>query len=239
MLQLELGVFQGPLDLLLDLIEREQLDITSVALVKVTDQYLAQVRSGEGIDPAQLADFVAIGARLMLIKSRALLPRPAQAMVEGDEEDPAEELARMLEEYRAFKQVAEALRGREEAGLRLYPRTAPPPDLPPPLGLDDVTLDRLFALMQDALGRVREETPRAVVRRETVTVRQKADELRQRLRRDGRVSFVAWIARARERVEVVVQFLAVLELLKQNELDAEQHDLFGDIVLVYRGPGNE
>jgi segregation and condensation protein A len=236
MVRLELGVFEGPLDLLLDLIEREQLDITSVALVQVTDQYMAAVRSGDGIDPGQLADFVAIGARLMLIKSRALLPKPAQVIVEGDEEDPAEELARMLEEYRAFKQVAEALRDREEAGLRLYPRTAPPPDLPPPLGLEDVTLDRLYALMQDAMERVREERPKAVVRREVVTVRQKAEELRQRLRRDGQVSFVAWIARASTRVEVLVQFLAVLELLKQNELEAEQRDLFGDIVLVAREP---
>ncbi len=153
MFELKLPVFEGPLDLLLHLIEKEELDITTVSLVQVTDQYLAQLHSLEEINLDALADFVSIGAKLIYLKSRALLPRPPAEEEEeaAEEEEVGRELTEMLNEYRRFKEVATVLRAIEDEGLRAYPRLAPPPDVPLPAGLDKVTLDRLLALFREAL----------------------------------------------------------------------------------------
>jgi len=133
----DLPVYQGPLDLLLQLIEREELDITKVALAQVTDQYLAYVREMEQHDLANIADFVIIAARLLLIKSEALLPRPPQRA--PGEEDPGEELARQLILYKKYKEIGEILRHREDEGLRTFLRTAAPPKADPKLDLSNLT----------------------------------------------------------------------------------------------------
>ena len=228
--QLQLPVFEGPLDLLLYLIERQELDITAVSLVQVTDQYLSHLRSGEQIDAAALAEFIAIGARLLFLKSRALLPQPPAD--EEPEEELSEDLVRRLREYRRFKEAAGALRDLEERGLRAYPRLAPATDLPLPTGLDGVTLDLLLRIFQEVLGREEEEEPEGVLEREEVTVAQKVAELSASLGRKRRLSFRAFISACRSRIEVVVAFMAVLELIKALQLSAEQDALFGDITLV-------
>jgi len=228
--QLRLPVFEGPLDLLLYLVEKEQLDITEVALVQVTDQYLAYLRSGDQIDADALAEFIAIGARLIYLKSKALLPKPPAPGEE--EEDIAGDLVRRLQEYRRFKEAAGHLRSREEEGTRAYPRLAPPPDLPLPTGLDGVTLQLLAEIVQEVLERQPPEEPEAVIEREPVTLEQKVAELSLTLQRRGRVSFRSFIAASRSRSEVVVAFLAVLELIKALRAQAEQDTLFGDIQLV-------
>ncbi|MEX0785071.1 MAG: segregation/condensation protein A, partial [Dehalococcoidia bacterium] len=169
--QFQLPVFEGPLDLLLYLIEREELEITAVSLVQVTDQYLSYLRSGDQIDATALAEFIAIGARLLYLKSRALLPPPQP------DEDPLEELGddlvQRLREYRRFKEAAASLRDIEESGQRAYPRLAPPPAMPLPTGLDGVTLDLLASIVQEVLERQPEEEPQGVVERHEVTVEQK------------------------------------------------------------------
>ncbi len=228
--QLQLPVFEGPLDLLLYLIEREELDITAVSLVQVTDQYLSYLRSGEQIDATALAEFIAIGARLLYLKSRALLPQPPAD--EEPEEELGEDLVRRLREYRRFKEAAGALRDLEEQGLRAYPRLAPATDLPLPTGLDGVTLDLLLRIFQEVLEREEEEEPEGVVQRQEVTVEQKVAELSERLGRKRRLSFRAFISSCRSRIEVVVAFMAVLELIKALQLSAEQDALFGDITRV-------
>ena len=228
--QLQLPVFEGPLDLLLYLIERQELDITAVSLVQVTDQYLSYLRSGEQIDATALAEFIATGARLLLLKSRALLPKPP--VEEEPEEDLGEELVRRLREYRRFKEVASALRDIEESGRHAYPRLAPPPSVPLPTGLDGVTLDLLLQLFQEALEREPAAEPEGVVERQEITVEEKVAELSQALRRQQRVSFRKFISACRSRVEVIVAFMAVLELIKDLRLWAEQDALFGDISLV-------
>ncbi|MEX2446111.1 MAG: segregation/condensation protein A, partial [Dehalococcoidia bacterium] len=129
--QLALPAFHGPLDLLLQLIERSELDITEVSLLEVTEQYLQHMRASEQVDVGQLADFIAIGARLLLLKSRALLPREESA-VEEDEADPAGDVRGLIEalkEYRRFKQAAEFLRERD-GGHSTYRREVPPPEVP-------------------------------------------------------------------------------------------------------------
>ncbi|OGO51194.1 MAG: hypothetical protein A2148_08995 [Chloroflexi bacterium RBG_16_68_14] len=231
--QLQLSVFEGPLDLLLYLIEREELDITAVSLVQVTDQYLSYLRSAEQIDATALAEFIAIGAKLLYLKSRALLPRPPGE--EEPEEDLGEDLVRRLREYRRYKEAAGALREMEELGFRSYPRLAPPTDVPLPTGLDGVTVDLLLQIVREVLERQPPEAPEGVIQRHPVTVEQKVAELSGALRRRKRLSFRAFISACRSRIEVIVSFLAVLELIKALRLRAEQDALFGDISLVALG----
>jgi segregation and condensation protein A len=230
--QLRLAVFEGPLDLLLYLIEREELDITAVSLVQVTDQYLSYLRSGDEIDATALAEFIAVGARLIYLKSRALLPRPPTD--EELEEDLGDDLVRRLREYRRFKEAAGWLRELEERGLHAYPRQTPLTEgLPLPTGLDGVTLDRLAEIVRDVLARHPEETlEEAVVERVVYTVEQKMAELTEALRSRSRLSFRRFISSCESRYEVIVAFLAVLELIKALRLRAAQSALFGDIDLV-------
>lgn len=230
---LALASFEGPLDLLLHLIEKEDLDITTISLVEVTDQYLSILRAEETLDASALAEFVAIGSKLIYLKSRALLPRPESAD-EIEDDEVGRDLTAALLEYRRFKQIAALLREREERGWRAYPRQGAPPDLPMPPGLDEVTTEALLQIFRDALTRKPPETPTPirVMERETVTVREKIELVRRELRRGRPVSFRAMIERCETRIEIVVQFLAVLELIKAHEIDVRQNGLFTDIEIV-------
>ncbi len=149
--QIHLPVFEGPLDLLLQLIEREKLDISVVTIASVTDQFLAYVRQLEEVQPNILADFLVMAARLVWIKSRILLPQPSQGD-EEEEEDPAEALARQLKEYKRFKDAAKMLREIEERGFHTYSRVAPPPELDTRLAEGSITLADLVAAAQSALA---------------------------------------------------------------------------------------
>lgn len=228
--QLQLPVFEGPLDLLLYLIDKHELDITAVSLVQVTDQYLSHLHAGEQIDAAALAEFIAIGARLLFLKSRALLPQPSTD--DEPEEELGEDLVRRLREYQRFKEAASTLREMEERGLRAYPRLAPATGLPLPTGLDGVTTDLLLSIVQEVLTRQVEEEPQGIIERQEVTVEQKVAELSESLQRRKRLSFRSFISACRSRIEIVVAFMAVLELIKGLRLRAEQDAAFADISLV-------
>ncbi len=233
-IQLALPFFNGPLDLLLHLIEREELDITSIALVAVADQYMQMLHEPEQLNLDALADFISIGARLLLLKSRALLPRPpAEARIDDAEEDIGEELTRQLLEYKLFKEAAGNLRDIEVAGLHSYPRIAAPPDMPPPSGLDGVTLDILRTMVETALSRVPEDVEdMPVIHPHKFTVREKVSMMREMLAAEGSVSFRAVVDACRTRMEIIVSFMAVLELIKSRVLEAMQDAAFADIVLV-------
>jgi segregation and condensation protein A len=208
------------------------MDITTISLMQVTDQYLAYIRAADQIDARALAEFIAIGARLLFLKSRALLPRP-HPDIDG-EEDAGDDLVRRLLEYRRFKEVAAGLREIEEEGRRAYPRQAPPTGIPLPTGLDGVTLELLTKIFREVLERKPDDEPmeQGEVERQEVTVEQKAAELAGKLDRDRRVSFRSFISACRTRMEVIVSFFAVLELIKSLKLEAKQDDSFGDIQLV-------
>ncbi len=230
--QVCLPVFEGPLDLLLHLIEREELDITSVSLAQVTDQYLAYLALMEEPPAEVLADFLVVAARLLLIKSRALLPRPPEVL-STEEEDVGDELARQLIEYRRFKQAAESLRQREEAGLRAYLRLAPPPRLERSLDMEDVTLDDLVAAVRQALAVVPPAPPVSeVVTPVTITIGERMAAIRTALRTSARVSFNRLLTAAASRLEIIVTFLAVLELIKSGHIDVQQDRLFGEIIIL-------
>jgi segregation and condensation protein A len=223
------GAFQGPLDLLLHLIERNELDITEVSLLQVTEQYLGYLRAAEEINLGALADFVAIGARLLLLKSRALLPVEDEE-IEFEEDDP-EDLVKALREYRRFKEAAAFLRERD-TGHQTYRREVPPPEVTLPTGLDRVTLDSLVEVLRDVMERLPEEEPGESVLTERVRLRDRLRGLVDLLERDQRTSFRRLVEHATSRVSVIVDFLAVLELIKSRYLEATQSERFGDIDLV-------
>ncbi|MFN0097015.1 MAG: segregation and condensation protein A [Dehalococcoidia bacterium] len=234
--QIALPVFNGPLDLLLHLIERDDLDITAVSLVSVADQFLKAIKSPDGVVNANaLAEFVAIGAKLIYLKSKALLPRPPQEPeAEEDVEEAGRELVEMLLEYKRYKQVSQVLGTRQDDGLHVYSRLAPLPPQEPGLGLEGVTLNVMRKLMLDVMKRLPPvPPPQAVIQREsTVTIQQRVRDYRERLSRMGRFSFLAAINECKTRVEVLISFLAILELLKSGDCDAVQDAAWGDIEVI-------
>ena len=223
--------FEGPLDLLLHLIEREELDVTEVSLLAVTEQYLHHLRTQERINLGALAEFIAIGARLLLLKSRALLPREAQPATDDDEGTDVRALIEALRQYRRFKHAAEFLRARDGTSGS-YRREAEPPAVPMPTGLEAVTINALVELIRDVVARIPEEAPVGEAPREPVRLRDRITRLADLLQRDGRTSFRRLIEGATSRTEVIVDFMAVLELIKQGYLEARQAESFGDIDLV-------
>lgn len=228
----QLPVFQGPLDLLLHLIEREELDITKVALAQVTDQYLAYLTILKEVEAELLTDFLVIAAKLVFIKSQALLPRPPDSLVDQEEEDVGDQLARQLRVYKQFKTVAEMLRGREAGGLRSFIRLATPPKPEPRLAPGEVSLADLLVAARHALA-VRSVDPAVseIVSPIIITISQKIALIRREITRHGQISFSQLLRRATSRMEIIVTFLAVLELIKQRRIDVRQESLFSDILI--------
>jgi segregation and condensation protein A len=232
-----LPAFEGPLDLLLQLIERNELEISAISLVAVTDQYLRTVERMEEVDPGALADFLVVASRLVYIKSRALLPQPRPAGEQLDEEEePADALVRQLLEYRRFKEVAAHLRSREERGLRVYVRVAAAPELERRLDLGALSLEQLHAALRKVLARVPKDPPIPRVKTYSITVAEQIEAVRAAVltarQQSGGLRFVDLLSAQTSRLEVIVTFLAVLELIKQQELVAIQEGTFGEIQLV-------
>ncbi|MGQ0605202.1 MAG: segregation and condensation protein A [Anaerolineales bacterium] len=231
----QLPVFNGPLDLLLLLIEREELDITKVALAQVTDQFLSHIKILEQLDLGDLADFLAIAARLILIKSEALLPRPIERA--PGEEDPADELARQLLAYKKYKQIATALHEREDLNLRTYLRLAPPPKVEKTLDLSGVTTADLLEAVRRALALMPDKPAlETVVAAPNVTIRDQIRMIANALKEQGgRIVFQKLLENAHSRMEIVVTFLATLELTKRRKIEARQSEMFGEIELISLG----
>jgi segregation and condensation protein A len=230
--QVHLPMFEGPLDLLLHLIEREEMDITKVALAQVTDQYLAYLSVLKEVEVEFLTDFLVVAAKLLFIKSQALLPKPPPSLVDEEEEDVGDQLARQLRAYKQFKMAAQTLRQQETDGLRSFIRLAPPPRLEPRLSLGEVTLDDLVAAVRQVLA-VRPADPAVdeVVSPVTVTISEQMALIRDELTRHRQISFQRLLRQVTTRVEVIVTFLAVLELIKQYVIEVRQDTLFGEIVI--------
>ena len=230
---LQLPVFSGPLELLLHLIEREELDVTEVSLVAVTEQYLGHLGRRDHIDLGAIAAFISVGARLLLLKSRALLPRDEdeEAADEDEDRDP-EALLEALREYRRYRAAAEHLRDLEEEHRTAYRREVPPPEVPPGPGLDGVTTDMLLVLFREVLERLPEEEPEPELARDPVRLADRLERMVTRLEGGRPVRFRDMIVGAPSRLVVIVDFLAVLELVRSGYVEARQPDLFGEIELV-------
>jgi segregation and condensation protein A len=233
---IQLPVFEGPLDLLLKLIEREELDITAIALAQVADQYLAYVRALQTPDPESLSAFLVIAAKLLLIKSRALLPRPAPPRGPDEPPDEGAELARQLREYQRYKQAATLLRTWAEQGRRAYVRVAPP--VAASAEKLDVSLNQMIAAVQRRMQLLLPLDSPAVPlpAPKIITVPEVIERIQGRLGAQAWFSFEDLLSLTARRVEVVVTLWAVLELLKRRVIAVDQEDLFGPI-MIGRGPG--
>jgi segregation and condensation protein A len=229
--RIQTPVYEGPLDLLLELIERAELDITVLALAQVTDQYLAYLKSLEERDPAEVSAFLVIAARLLQIKSAALLPRPSIFASAHEEEDTGEALARQLIIYKRFKELAAVLGQREAGGLRTYLRVAPPSfKVEARLDLSGVGVrDLLQAARSILLSQPDLPTLSRVVARPRVTIREKIAAILHSLRHIGQTTFRTLLQFKDDRLELIVTFLAMLELIKRRAVKADQVELFGDI----------
>jgi segregation and condensation protein A len=225
---IHLPVYEGPLDLLLELIEQAELDITKIALAQVTDQYLSYLKQIPEYHLEDLTSFLIVAARLLQIKSEALLPRPPER--EPGEEDPGDALARQLIAYKKYKEVAALLADREGAGLKTYLRLGTPLMPEPKLDLLGATVEDLRQAFQDALLAVNVKPSfDDVVQIPRVRIRDRIAVIIQALRDLGRTTFSHVLKSTKTRLEIVVSFLAMLELIKQHQIQASQEITFGEI----------
>jgi len=231
--------FEGPLDLLLHLIRQNEMSIYDIPIAQITEQYLAAIQDLAAVDIDRASEFLVMAATLLGIKARMLLPKPPKALlepeVEDEGEDPRAELVRQLVAYSQFKQVAEMLRGREQEMFKIHMRGLFIEEPSGPRPLEGVTLADLVKAFQEVL---REEWNWREVPREEIPLREKIREVSFLVARSpGGVRFRDLLTRGRSRLEVVVTFLAVLELMRQRLITAVQNKLFGEILLCRAEPG--
>lgn len=221
-------VFEGPLDLLLKLIEHSELEITAVSLSLVTEQYLLHIRGIEDSRPEQISAFLVIAAKLIQIKSEALLPRPV--IREASEEDPAEALAEQLRQYKRFKELANSLEKMDIIGKHTYIRVAEAPKLEGKLDLSELSLEDLVKAAQQVFQLESEKKALGtVISAPKITIRQKILAIGNYIRTHDSFQFRDLLPRTTNRLEVVVTFLALLELIKRHRVNATQELVFGEI----------
>jgi segregation and condensation protein A len=228
--RIQTPVYEGPLDLLLELIERAELDITTLALAQVTDQYLEYLKNLQEHNASEVSAFLVIAARLLQIKSAALLPRPSlDAPIH--EEDPGEALARQLIIYKRFKELAASLAERDSANLRTYLRVVPPVvKAEARLDISDLTIhDLLHAARSILLSQPDLPALSRVVSKQRITIREKILSIVATIKQFGKTTFRSLLISKTDRLEWIVTFLAMLELTKRRAVLVSQSELFGDI----------
>lgn len=230
---IKLPSFEGPFDLLLYLLEKNQLDITAVSLALIADQYIELLNRAEGFELEALADFITIAARLLVIKSRYLLPQPPTPLPPSAEPE-GEELVRQLLLYRTFKNKACFLEERETRGLRCYVRVSAPlkpkaPSLPP----NPYTIKDLVDCARRLLVPEKGKDVSVLISPIKVTVKEKMEFIKQKLQEEGgKRLFREFLSTNPDRQEVIATFMALLELVKLGEVIAWQEGLFGPIYVV-------
>jgi segregation and condensation protein A len=236
-LHVRLDVFDGPLDLLLSLIKEQQLDISTVPLALVAEQYLSYVRMMESLDMEVAAEYLVIAATLVFLKSKALLPPIPQEFVDESEETPEqveERLRRRLIAYSRFRELGVQLRSRAEEASGFYYRDQgdPTSELVQHYRVDPEKLKRAFITM---LSQARPEKREIV--RERISLIAQMDYISRRLRDEGSASFYALCHElGMTREVIIVTFLAILELVRRHRIEFEQPDLDGDIRILPVAP---
>ena len=231
--KIRLEVFEGPLALLLHLIEKNQLDIYDIPITLVTEQYLEYLRAMREFNIEAASEFLLMAATLLQIKSRLLLPRPPQPEEAGNEMiDPRQELVERLLEYRKYKEVAHLLEEVRTARELYFTRLPQPMELqiPPPVGL---TIDDLIIAFAKVWESSAEEF--ALVAHDEISVQDKmADIISLLSHGQDKLEFTQTIIRSRSRSELVVAFIALLELVRMKKVVVSQTELFGPIFLKLR-----
>ena len=230
-LQFHLEYFDGPLDLLLHLIKDSKIDIESVFLSDVTEQYLKYMDELDRIDMDMQAEFLSVAATLLEIKSRALLPKYEEEPT-FDEDADANELLRRLEEYKIIKNLSGELKGIEEIG-RLY-KTPDPSAHASRIAFKESDMDKLFEAFNKMLMLVAEEEEKQkavqrIIPKDTFTVEEQQDKVIKTLRDCGKTTFFALVSEKKSRSQLVTMLLAILELIKNQVITISQNEMFDDI----------
>lgn len=229
MYQVKLEKFEGPMELLLELIEKEKMDITELSLSKVADEYLEFIRDNEKISLEHLAEFLSVASRLILIKSRALLPT---LKFSDEEEAEIHHLEKQLEEYKKFKDASANLdklfRSRRMSFSRQGFENVAPIFYPP----ENINIYDLKKYFSEVLSEIPlfEKLKEEIVA-EVVTLEEKINDLEQKLRQKIDSSFSELVSGAKDKIDVIITFLAMLEMVKQKVVAVEQNKLFDEIKL--------
>lgn len=236
---IKLERFEGPLDLLLHLIKRDEIDIHDIPIAHITQQYLEYIELMRQLDLDVAGEFIVMAATLMRIKAKMLLPVPKMDE-EEDESDPRDELVQRLIEYRLYKEASETLKTQEGVRRSIFERgMVPTEDDAGPLPLAPATLFDLI----DALNRVMARKPERVVyevRTELFDIEDKMSLIYRTVCEGGRLHFSSIMSQARARMEIVVSFMALLELVKLGQVIVVQDENFADILIMPKQPeGND
>lgn len=221
--------FEGPLDLLLKLIEREELDITTVALAKVADQYIEQLKALSEIPAEELADFLVVAARLLFLKSKMLLP-----LLQWDQEEEDGDLEQRLRMYKEYVEAAKKIQAMLSERRHTFVREKPPLTalgFAPP---KDFAAAKMAELFRDVLRRLAPvvKTPEGVIEK-TVSIHEKIRHIQDLIATHAKVNFSGMLKDAETRSEIIVTFLALLELVKQRRVTVKQDAHFGEIELAH------
>ena len=242
-LELKLEKYEGPLALLLHLIEKNKVSITDIPIVQITDQYMAYIDAMQSDKMEVMSEFVEMAATLLAIKAKMLLPR--QKAAEEEEVDPRQELMEQLLEYKKYKAISERLREySQSAAKNVFKAPTIPeeilnyvPPVDPEAILASLDFERLYQAFQMVMKR-REDKIDPIranfseIPREAVSLEDKMRAIRG-LRKQGKVSFFELLAEEPNRPAMIVAFLAILELMKAGEIRVEQGRLFDDILILF------
>ena len=229
--KVRLEVFEGPLDLLLYLIKQDEIDIYDISLERITSQYLEYLQAFKELNIELAGEFIVMAANLIYLKSRSLLPRDQQPPEEdAGEDDPRWELIRQLIEYKKFKEAAAKLNLRALEQESMFVReTESSSTLQEPLRLGDVGIFQLISAFQTVLKRMEARQDVREIFSERFSVSEKIDSILQRVATGARLRFSDLFGAAASRVEVVVTFLALLELIRLKQVRAVQKNVFEEI----------
>lgn len=220
-------LFEGPLDLLLDLIEKEELEITDVSLAQVADQFLQYLENSENVSPEYLADFLLVAGKLILIKSKAILP---MLELEKEEEEDIEELKARLAEYKKFKDISLEIIKLEKRKKMFFSRksyTGIKAVFCPP---EKLAVSDLQNILEDVLNKLPQiEILTKETIKKVISIKDKIDYLKNSLIKRVELTFHSAVFNNRDKVEVLVTFLAMLELVRSNMVVVEQEEMFGEI----------
>ena len=228
--KVQLEIFEGPLDLLLHLIKKNEVSVTDIPIATITEQYLATLELMQTLNLDVAGEFLVMAATLIHIKSRMLLPAGDEEPDEDEGADPRAELVRRLLEYQRYKEAAAELEQREILTRDVFVRASAPTEEAGPREFREVSVFELLG----ALKRVIERLPKDVVHEvtlEKITVREKMTLLLEKLRNESRVIFESLFAEVKSRIEIVVTFLAMLELVKVRAIRIFQDEPRGEIVI--------
>lgn len=238
----KLQVFEGPLDLLLHLIEKNKIDIYDIPIVEITNQYMEYIKAMQKEDLNIMSEFLVMAATLLDIKCRMLLPKEVNE--EGEEEDPRQELVEQLLEYKMYKFMSYELKDRELDGDRVMYKPATIPDevkgYVPPVNLDellgDLTLVQLNRIFKEVMKRQESKVDPVrskfgKIEKEEVTLPDKLDYVMEYARSHRKFGFRALLKKQSSKVQVVVTFLAILQLMKEGSIFIEQDQPFDEIMI--------